>query len=142
MTRVVVDASVAVKWLVDEEQRLAALRLLQDESELHAPRVLAAEVANTLWQKMVRGEIAPAAAGILADYLLGLPLYWANDEEVIADAVRMSIELDHPAYDCMYLALAHQLGARLVTADLKFVRRVAPTAYGGAIVALPDYANE
>ena len=142
MTQVVVDANVAVKWLVEEEQRQEAARLLQDESELHAPRVLATEVANALLQKVERGEIETTAAGALADSVQRLPLYWADDEETIADAVRIAIELDHAAYDCMYLALALRLGARLVTADMKFVRRVAPTAHGGAIVALTDYAGE
>ncbi len=141
MTQVVVDANIAVKWLVDEVQGREAARLLQDESELHAPRVMAAEVANALWQKVDRGEIEPATAGVLADSVQGLPLHWANDEQILADAVRIAIELDHAAYDCMYLALAHRLGARLVTADMKFVRRVAPTAHGGAIVALADYTS-
>lgn len=142
MTQVVVDANVAVKWLVDEDQQREAARLLQDESELHAPRVLATEVANVLWQKVERGEIETTAASVLADTVQRLPLEWADDEQIIADAVRIAIELDHAAYDCMYLALAHRLGARLVTADMKFVRRVVPTAHRDAIVALADYASE
>ena len=142
MTQVVVDANVAVKWLVDEEQRQEAARLLQDESDLHAPRVMATEVANVLWQKVERGEIAATGASILADSIQRLPLVWADDEQLIADAVRIAIELGHAAYDCMYLALAHRLGARLVTADMKFVRRAAPTAHRGAIVPLDDYASE
>ncbi len=142
MTRVVVDANIAVKWLVDEGQRQEAMRLLHDESELNAPRVMATEVANALWQKVERGEIGTTAAGVLADSVQRLPLYWANDEQIIADAVRIAIELDHAAYDCIYLALAHRLGARVVTADMRFMRRVAPTAHGGAIVGLADYAAE
>ncbi len=142
MTRVVVDANIAVKWLVDEGQRQEAMRLLHDESELNAPRVMATEVTNALWQKAERGEIGTTAAGVLADSVQRLPLYWANDEQIIADAVRIAIELDHAAYNCMYLALAHRLGARLVTADMEFVRRAAPTAHRGAIVGLADYAAE
>lgn len=32
-------------------------------------------------------------------------------------ATSLAIELDHPAYDCLYLALAHQRKWRFVTAD-------------------------
>lgn len=49
--RLVVDASVAVSWLVDEEHSAAAKRLIDEPYELHAPRLLASEVANALWRK-------------------------------------------------------------------------------------------
>ena len=70
-----------------------------------------------------------------------MPLRWADDEDIAGDAVRLAIELDHPAYDCMYLAPAHRLGARLVTADAYFARLVAPTVHGGAVVTLSSYAD-
>ena len=46
--RLVVDASVAVKWLVEEEYSDAADRLLEGRHELFAPRLMASEVANVL----------------------------------------------------------------------------------------------
>ena len=137
-----VDANVAIKWLVAEDHALAAVRVLEDASELHAPRVMAAEIANVLWQKERRGEIDTATARILANSIESLPLHWADDERVLGDAVRLASELDHPAYDCMYLALANRLGARLVSADARFVERVAKTVHAGAVVGLLDYARE
>ena len=142
MTQLVVDANVVVKWLVDEDQVEEAARVLHGESELHAPRFLAAELADTLWQKASRGEITPATAGALADSVPALPILWEDDEALLGDAVRLSIEIDHPAYDCIYLALAHRLGARVVTADMRFVRSVARTAHEGALLRLSDYRNE
>ncbi len=142
MTQLVVDANVAVKWLVDEEQVEEASRVLLGDSELHAPRFMAAEVADVLWQKARRGEIEPATAGTLADTVHGLPLHWANDEAFLSDAVRLAIELDHPAYDCMYLALAHELGAPLVTADMRFVNRVALTTHASAVISLSEYRGQ
>ena len=142
MTQLVVDANVVVKWLVDEDQVEEAASVLRGDSELHAPRFLAAELAETLWQKAKRGEITPATAGALADSVPALPMLWEDDEALLGDAVRLAIEIDHPAYDCIYLALAHQLGARVVTADMKFVRRVAGTAHEGALLRLSDYRNQ
>lgn len=57
--RIVVDASVAVKWLVAEEGSDAADRLLTDGDDLYAPRLMASEVAKTLWRKARLGEIEP-----------------------------------------------------------------------------------
>jgi predicted nucleic acid-binding protein len=39
-------------------------------------------------------------------------------------ATRIAIELDHPAYDCVYLALAVESNCRFVTADERFPRKV------------------
>ena len=63
--RLVVDASVAVKWLVAEEDSSAADRLLAGGDDLHAPRLMASEVANALWRKARMGEIERGRAGIM-----------------------------------------------------------------------------
>ena len=52
-----------------------------------------------------------------------------------------ALALDRPVYDCMYLALAHRIGAVVVTADLRFANAVAPTEHGGAVMTLAEYAT-
>ena len=49
MTGYVIDASVAVKWLVGEAHSKEAARILDGEPNLIAPELLFAEVANALW---------------------------------------------------------------------------------------------
>ena len=63
--RLVVDASVAVKWLGAEEDSSAADRLLAGGDDLHARRLMVSEVANALWRKARIGEIERGRAGIL-----------------------------------------------------------------------------
>ena len=142
MTLLVVDASVAVKWLVEEPLAADATRLLSDEHVLHAPHLMAAEVANALWRKARAGEFDANEASTLMASIRQMPVNWAEDETISDYAVRLAVELDHPAYDCMYLALAHRLGARLVTADIRFANRVAATVHGSAVVRLSDYNGE
>lgn len=115
--RLVVDASVAVKWLVDEEHSAAAKRLIGGPYELHAPRLLASEVANALWRKARLDEIVRRAAGSIAEAIAETPLRWHADERVTAEATRLALALDRPVYDCVYLALAQRIRCRLVTAD-------------------------
>ena len=137
----VVDASVAVKWLVVEQDADIARELATSGQDLHAPRLMASEVANALWRKARVGEIERRAAGVLLAAVPEMPVRWRADEIVSADAVRLALALDHPVYDCMYLALAHRMGATVVTADRRFVTAVASTEHGEAVLTLADYAR-
>lgn len=139
--RLVIDASVSVKWLVPEEDSGAALALTTGEHELHAPRLMAAELANALWSKARRGQIEHGKASALIESVSRLPVQWNADETVCADAIRVALALDKPVYDFMYLALAHRIGAIVVTADRRFANAVAPTEHGGAVVTLAEYAG-
>ena len=139
--RFVVDASVAVKLLLDEHDSDAARELVASGDELHAPRLMASEVGNALWRRARLGQIERADAGSALASMTDMPVRWNEDETLSADAVRLALALDHPVYDCMYLALAHRIGATVVTADRRFVTAVAPTEHGEAVITLSDYAG-
>ena len=139
--RFVVDASVAVKWLVVEEDADVAQELATSGQEMHAPRLMASEVANALWRKARAGEIERRAAGVLLANVPDMPVRWGADELVSADAVRLALALDRPIYDCVYLALAHRIGAVMLTADLRFANALAATEHGESILTLADYAK-
>ena len=140
--RLVVDASVAVKWLVEEEYSAAAERLLDGSHELYAPRLMASEVGNALWRKARMGEMERSRAGALAAAISEMAVSWIGDEGICSDAVRLSLALDRPVYDCVYLALAHRMGATLVTADARFANALAGTEHGGAVVTLDNLVVE
>ncbi len=139
--RLVVDASVAVKWLIAEDDSEAARELAASGEDLHAPRLMACEVANALWRKARLGEIERGDAGAMLATVQDMPVRWGADEAVCAAAVRIALALDRPVYDCVYLALAHRIGAAVVTADLRFANVLAPTEHGEAVVTLADYAR-
>jgi predicted nucleic acid-binding protein len=137
--RLVVDASVAIKWLVGEHDSWMAAQLRGADYDLYAPSLLASEVANILWKKARRGEIGREIAARSAAVAARFPLHWSNDEVLLGDAVEISLAIDHLTYDCMYLALARRLRAILVTADAILTRLVASTAYGATVVLLHDF---
>jgi len=139
--RFVVDASVAVKWLITEPDSDIARELAASDEDLHAPRLMASEVANALWRKARLGEVECGDIGAMLAWVPEMPVRWNADEAVGADAARLALALDHPVYDCVYLALAHRIGARVVTADRRFVAALAPTEHGEAIVTLADWAK-
>lgn len=134
---VIVDASVAIKWLVNEPDSDVASQLLFDQ-QLFAPDLLTIEVANALWsmvrRKFVVVDIAASAmtafseADIEFRSLMGLP----------ASALRLALELAHPVYDCIYLALALDIGHPVITADKRFYAAVSKHAqYSGMVLLLP-----
>lgn len=68
-SRVVVDASVAIKWFVPEVHAEAARRLLREGMILLAPDLIWAEVANALWRKWREKELAAETVQeILTDF--------------------------------------------------------------------------
>lgn len=136
---VVVDASVAAKWLIAEPDSEIAAMLLDGSFDLQAPRLLASEIGNMLWRKAVNGSIDDHEAARLAAALLEMPLQWRDDERTCVEAVRIAVELGHPAYDCMYLALASLIGTQVVTADKRFVSAVASTPYRTIVSPLWEF---
>ncbi len=127
--RLVVDASVAIKVLVGEPDSGAAVEAYRSHHFL-APELLLAECANILWKKVRRGELS-ADEGLVASRLLqamNIDLYPMRS--LVVETARWTQVLDHPAYDCIYLALAASQGCALLTADKKLaekVRRLAGT---------------
>lgn len=138
---VVVDASVAAKWLIAEPDSEIAAMLLDGSFDLQAPRLLASEIGNLLWRKAVNGSIDDHEATRLAAALLDMPLQWRDDERTCVEAVRIAVELGHPAYDCMYLALASLIGTQVVTADKRFVSAVASTPYRTIVSPLWEFVG-
>jgi len=131
----VVDASVAVKWLVDEpgSDDAHALR----GRDIAAPALIRVEVANVLRTLAARGATTPAAAAELFALLQTAPVTVVeHDDALEARALAIALALGHPVYDCLYLALAERMGRVLVTADRRLLRALDPAVTPARAVAL------
>ena len=120
--RLVIDASVAVKWVVSEPGSELAEPLL--DRALVAPDLLFAECANILWKKVRRGELTTEEAAVAAQTLEQADITVVSTKAYLGAATSIAIELDHPAYDAVYLAMAEAQGLRYVTADNRLARKV------------------
>lgn len=123
MSRFVVDASVAIKWVVHEDGSDTAVAVLEN-CALTAPDLLVAECSNILWKKVRRQELTREQADLAARLLESANVELLPTRHLMGAATRMAIELDHPAYDCIYLALAAENDWPFVTADLRLMRKV------------------
>ena len=113
MNTLVIDASIAVKWVIEEEGTPEAL-VLRQNAKLIAPELLVAECANILWKKVQRGELLKEEALLAARLLQGAEIELLPMRALFEAATRMAIEVDHPAYGCLYLALAVRKNASLL----------------------------
>jgi len=119
----VIDASIAVKWVVDEEGTPQALKLRQ-RAKLIAPELLVAECANILWKKVRRDELSSEEALLAARLLQSVDIELTPTRSLLEAATRVAIELDHPAYDCLYLALAVERDCKFATADERLLNKL------------------
>lgn len=139
---VVVDASLAVKWIVREPGSNEALALLETWIRsgvvLSAPPLLLYEVSNVLHQLVRRGAIAHLDAMELMGALGTVPLNYETDPHAtVVTALTLAHECGLSAtYDAAYLALAESLGTVMWTAD----RRLADRAGVGERVRVLSYS--
>lgn len=75
-------------------------------------------------EKFQRNELSKDEALLGTRLLEGTELELLPAGSLLEAATRIAIELDHPAYDCLYLALAVTKDCRFVTADERFLRRL------------------
>lgn len=124
---IAVDASVAVKWLVPEADEAAAAQLLVEDERLVAPSIIQVEVLGAVLRKFREKSISATEAraacerweSMLNDGALTLVPF----EDFLHNAVELSLQIEHALPDCLYLAVAKQIGGELITADRRRVDR-------------------
>ena len=130
---VVVDASLAFKWLVKEIYTAEANdlgRLWNSQgTQIAAPYLMPVEVTNALHHRVARGELTLEAATRHMESLLSSGLELHQTPTLHGRALELASLLRQGAvYDAHYLALSETLGCELWTADEKFYRAASPSA--------------
>jgi predicted nucleic acid-binding protein len=145
-TTLVVDASVAVKWVIDDEAYIAEARALlvdgfREEIRLAAPHMLLTEVTNAVYQRFRRRELTEEAVDRL------VALLWAYPIDLLSppDLTRWSYRFVRRhrlanVYDSHYVVLARELGTELWTGDRRMFNSLQPVAPW--VRWLGDYGSE
>jgi predicted nucleic acid-binding protein len=127
METLVVEASVVIKWVVQEDGTEIAVDL-RSRFGFAAPELLIPECANILWKKVQRGELTRDEAILAARLLERSGIDFLPMAGLLEEATSLAIELSRPAYDCAYLVAARKAGSRFVTADTRLLRAIAEHA--------------
>jgi predicted nucleic acid-binding protein len=138
--RMVIDASVVVKWLFPEseaegntEEALALLAAIQTGIiDLLQPPHWLAEVAAVVTR------LRPASADASLDLLDAMEFPVADDLATLKRASQMARDLNHHLFDTLYHAVALEHGGTLVSADDRYLRKAKSM---GRIVALASWQD-
>lgn len=117
--QLVLDASVAVKWFLDEPDSGIARALPLSGFELIAPDTLLGEMANALWNAQRRNRLDAAAARRAVALFAGIKVSLIPAREVLPSAFEVAVTHGRTVYDSLYIALAIREDCQFVTADLR-----------------------
>jgi predicted nucleic acid-binding protein len=118
--KLVIDASVAIKWYLPEDHTDAALTVVSEDITIHAPELLISEFGNTLWKKIRRGDLEIDKAQTIAAAMLRRRISYHPLRPLLSGSLAEASTTSIPVYDWMYIVLARSLGCKFVTADRRF----------------------
>lgn len=123
----VIDASVAAKWLLPDEQDFTA-KLIKDEFakraiSIYIPALLFYEVNNLLKSAALAKRIKSKETSRVYEAFLDLDfnVYWSK--QILKDALKIALKLNLSSYDAAYVALAEDLQIPFYTADGRLVKQ-------------------
>jgi len=94
-----------------------------------------AEVSNVAWKKWRKKEIGAEQATIAQQVTTSF-VELVPSGLFAARALEIAIELDHPVYDCFYLAVCEAQQITLVTADNRLIDRCRGTRFEAMLETL------
>lgn len=123
MSTLVVDASIAFSWTVETPQSAKCVDILRSAKALIAPDLIVPELTNAFTMQIRAGTADPQR---IKDGLEFLPRWFTElvpSTTLRNKALDLALELNHPAYDCFYLALALDRSIPFITLDREFLQK-------------------
>lgn len=142
MTRVVLDASVALKWALPPPEPLVteSVHLLQQyakgEIDFLVPDIFWVEVSNVLWKGPRQRRWSRSTAERIASEMKNQNFPTVASVALMTDALKIALTYDRSVYDCLYVALAIQSETQMITADERLANALAaylPVKWLGAL---------
>ena len=132
--KIVIDASVLIKWYIPEIHSFDAELLVGDQFEIHAPELIIPEFGNILWKKCRLGELSIDESQTIADEMLKDDVTFHSHPSLLRPSLKQANATGQTVQDWTYMALALALEAAFVTADRRFFLAVRGTPYKSSII--------
>jgi predicted nucleic acid-binding protein len=118
---VVLDASAVIRIMEGAPQAVPLQEALLQANLVVAPELMLTEVANALWRLQRAGQLEADGLQERLTRAAELVDHIEPDRHLQVEALALACHLDHPVYDCLYLALARREAAALLTADQRLM---------------------
>ncbi len=143
----VVDASVALKWVLPEPDSHLAQALAESDEELLVPDFWLNEATNVCWLQVRKGKWSPDEAREALELLQAQVSPTPIGDLALHDvALDIGLAVNHSTYDTLYVAFAVAVGARgVVVADRAFVSDMArhpDPELAGLLIPLETWGRE
>jgi predicted nucleic acid-binding protein len=135
---IVADASVAVKWYVNENYTFEAEKLLSGADEIHAPELILPEFGNIIWKKARRNDLTEQEATRIINAFSKQSIKFHSHQLLLKTAFTGAHLSGQTVYDWSYLALAVSLSCEFVTADERFYKALENTKLKKHLVWIGD----
>lgn len=133
----ILDASIVVKLAVDEPGRDALVTVLAARDDaIVVPDLMFVELANALWRKCVAGEVTAEQARDAMQHSVQTFRDVVPARGLASQALKIALQVKHPAYDCFYLACALAEAGQVLTADARFAAAAARGGYSDRLLLL------
>lgn len=130
----VLDASAAIRFVLKSPDWEKVEAELRGVPRVLVPNLFFSEISNALWKHVRVGDLTlDAATGCFESLCALVDLPEHSDDVIGAEALRASVEHDHPAYDFFYATLASNHDCGVLTWD----RRLRALLAKMEITALP-----
>ncbi|MDR8393305.1 type II toxin-antitoxin system VapC family toxin [Aliifodinibius sp. S!AR15-10] len=139
MKDLVIDASVAAKWLFLEKGSDQAEMLIEKINFFFAPLLFPMEMNSVITKKVRRDELNVDEANKKRVQVRKLPFKIAWDKQIDELAFELAISLPLTYYDSTYIASAIENDAVLITADERLVNGMSNTLINKYIKSLEEF---
>lgn len=127
-----IDSSVVLKWVLDDEDHVPQARALRDAClieggvEFHAPLLLPYELTHAIRNAAINNRLPEGLVREALAALLEVPIELHETDPLAAFDIALGMTVS--GYDACYVALSGDLGLECWTGDEKLVRASARTA--------------
>jgi predicted nucleic acid-binding protein len=142
--RLVLDASVVLKWYVPENESLKAQNLQrwihEHGRQVFVPQFFYLETTSILWKKQVlRKELSAELAQAIRQSIHQLSFHVLEDRSLLTQAAGLAEKYHVTPYDGLYVAAAIEEGCSFITADQKLVNKLKAHPHAEAFISLADW---
>ena len=114
---VTLDVSAAIELVLKRPKHIPIMHILQQAEWVISPSLFIYETANVMWKYSQLGQYSTDYLFHKTRQALKLVDEYLPSDSLFEEAIALAIQINHAAYDAMYLVTSRRRNAALITLD-------------------------